>query len=220
MPVNSLNKFTVPISSGGGLTEQGLLMPRMKYRFRVTFIGFGVSVSTTEMTKQVVDFKRPQINFNTQTIDVYNSKIYLAGKPEWQSVTCTIRDDVGGTVSRLVGEQIQKQFDFLEQASASAGINYKFSIKLEVLDGANGEKITPLETWNLVGCLLDSVDYGDNNYGSNDPMVISLTIRYDNAIQTPSDKSGVGILVPRGTGTAATGQSAPVASPVATVTPA
>ena len=212
MPISSLNNFTVPLSNNQSATTQGLLMPRMKYRFRVSFSGFGVSVgaSVVELTKQVIDFKRPQVNFNSQAIDIYNSKIYLAGKPEWQAVTCTLRDDASGIVSKLVGEQIQKQFDFLEQASASAGIDYKFVTKLEVLDGGNGSyEVTPLETWEMVGCLLDSVDYGDNNYGSNDPMTVALTIRYDNALQTPFGQSGVGVgtRVGRGQGVTSTGNS-------------
>jgi len=205
MAVASLTKFTVPLSSNQSASNQGLLMPKMKFRFRVTFENFGVSQPVTELTKQVSDFKRPQIGFNTQTIDIYNSKIYLAGKPEWQSVTCTLRDDAGGNVSKLVGEQIQKQFDFLEQSSAAAGIDYKFITRYEVLDGGNGVN-TPniLETWELYGCLLDGVDYGESSYSSNDPMTVALTIRYDNAIQTPSG-TGVGTLVGRALGQTITG---------------
>lgn len=205
MAVASLTKFTVPLSSNQSASNQGLLMPKMKFRFRVSFENFGVSQPVTELTKQVVDFKRPQLGFNTQTIDVYNSKIYLAGKPEWQTVTCTLRDDAGGNVSKLVGEQIQKQFDFLEQSSAAAGIDYKFVTRYEVLDGGNGVNTpTVLETWELYGCLLDNVDYGDSSYSSNDPMTIALTLRYDNAIQTPS-ATGVGTFVGRALGQTITG---------------
>lgn len=211
MAVASLNNFTVPLSTSQSASGQGLLMPKMKYRFRVTFEGFGVpGQAVTELTKQVIDFKRPQISFNTQTIDIYNSKIYLAGKPEWQTVTCTLRDDATGQVAKLVGEQIQKQFDFLEQASAAAGIDYKFLTRFEVLDGGNGA-LAPriLESWEMYGCLLDNVDYGDSNYTSNDPMTVALTIRYDNALQTPSGSggAGVGALVGRNLGTTITGQN-------------
>ena len=205
MAVASLTKFTVPLSSNQSASAQGLLMPKMKFRFRVSFEQFGVSQPVTELTKQVMDFKRPSVNFNPVTIDIYNSKVYLAGKPEWQTVTCTLRDDAGGNVTKLVGEQIQKQFDFLEQSSAAAGIDYKFITRLEILDGGNGVN-TPntLETWEMYGCLLDSVDYGDANYGTNDPMTVALTIRYDNAVQTPSG-TGVGTLVGRRLGSTITG---------------
>jgi len=208
MAVSSLNKFSVRLASDQSASGQGLLMPKMKYRFRVSFENFGVSSGdVVELTKQVVDFKRPQLGFNTQTIDVYNSKIYLAGKPEWQAVTCTLRDDAKGLISKIVGEQIQKQFDFLEQSSAASGIDYKFVLRYEVLDGGNGtHQPTVLETWELYGCLLDNVDYGDSNYSSNEPMTIALTIRYDNAVQTPGG-TGVGTLVGRSLGQTSTGVS-------------
>ena len=74
MPVASLSNFTVPLNNNQSATTQGLLMPKLKYRFRVTFVNFGVSTPTTELTKQVVDIKRPNINFNPITLDVYNSK--------------------------------------------------------------------------------------------------------------------------------------------------
>jgi len=185
MAIASLSKFTVPLSTNQSASSQGLLMPKLKYRFRATFINFGVTSPTTELTKQVVDIKRPNVNFNPITIDVYNSKVHLQGKPEWQDTTINVRDDTTGQVSQLVGEQIQKQFDFLEQASAPSGIDYKFSVVYDILDGGNGNT-TPsiLESWELDGCFLSQVDYGDMAYNSSDPVQIALTIKFDNAIQT------------------------------------
>jgi hypothetical protein len=140
-------------------------------------------------------------------LDVYNSKVYLAGKHEWQTTTINLRDDAAGNVARLVGEQMQKQFDFMEQSSASSGIDYKFTLRYEVLDGGNGaSQPNVLETWELYGCFLTSVDYGDLNYGTNEEARIALTVRFDNALQTPLG-TGIGSVLPggRGTGTTATG---------------
>ena len=206
MPIGSLNRFTVPLSATQSAATQGLLMPKLKFRFRVTFLNFGVTQPTTELTKQVMDFKRPQISMEPITIDIYNSKVYLAGKPTWETVTCMLRDDAGGEVTRRVGEQMQKQFDFFEQSSASSGIDYKFTTVLEILDGGNGAN-TPniLETWQLDGCFLTAADYGDVNYATNEPATIQLTIRYDNALQTPVGSSGIGSAITRTLGTVITG---------------
>jgi hypothetical protein len=207
MPVASLNNFTVPLNSNQSATSQGLLMPKLKYRFRATFINFGVGLQTTELTKQVVDIKRPNVNFNPITVDVYNSKIYLQGKPEWQESTINLRDDSSGSVTKLVGQQVQKQYDFLEQASAPSGIDYKFQLLYEMLDGGNGTTaVTVLEAWELDGCFLSQVDWGDMAYSSNDPVQIALTIKFDNAIQTVGGGVGTTVvsqtLVPGGLGTA------------------
>ena len=197
MPSASLNRMTVPLASDQSSSEQGLLMPKLKYRFRVFFQNFGIDATTTELTKQVMDFTRPSVSFQEIPIDIYNSKIYLAGKHEWETVTINLRDDASNQVARLVGQQLQKQLDFLEQASAASGIDYKFTTKFEVLDGGNGVA-TPnvLETWELYGCYLTNVDYGDANYGTSEPMTIGMTIRFDNAVQTPLG-TGVGSTVAR-----------------------
>lgn len=205
MAVSSLTRMTVPLASDQSANSQGLLMPKLKYRFRVTFENFGITSPRTELTKQVMDFQRPNLNFNPITLDVYNSKMYMVGKPEWAEVSVNLRDDANGAVSLLVGEQIQKQFDFAEQASAVSGIDYKFITRFEALDGGNGAA-TPvaLETWELYGCIISSVNYNDFNYASNEPATISLTLRYDNALQVPNT-AGVGRAVPRTRGRAVTG---------------
>lgn len=205
MAIASLTKFTVPLATTTSASAQGLLMPRLKYRFRVSFTNFGVSSNTTELTKQVKTFKRPNPTFETIALDVYNSKVNLIGKPKWDPVSCVIRDDAVGNVSKLVGEQMQKQFDFAEQSSAASGVDYKFMILLEDLDGGNGAN-TPnvLGTWEMYGCLLTGVEYGENDYGSNDPIEITLNIQFDNAIQSPQG-TGIGTFIGRTVGQAATG---------------
>jgi hypothetical protein len=200
MAVSSLQRMTVPLgpfASDQSNPNQGLLMPKMKYRFRVFFENFGVSTPRTELTKQVMDFTRPSVSFEDVPIEIYNSRLYLAGKYTWEEVTVNLRDDASGQISRLIGEQIQKQFDFMEQASAASGIDYKFLTKFEVLDGGNGAaEPNVLETWELYGCYVRSVNYNDANYAESGPMTIAMNIRFDNALQTPLN-SGIGADVGR-----------------------
>jgi hypothetical protein len=208
MATASLTKLTVPLASDQSSSAQGLLMPKLKFRFRVTFLGLGVTQPTTELTKQVMDFSRPTVTFDNIDLPIYNSTIRLAGKHSWGDITCTVRDDAGGNVSRLVGEQLQKQLDFMEQSSAASGIDYKFTTVFEVLDGGNGVN-TPiaLETWTIMGCYLQGVNYGDANYGSGtEPMTVAMTIRYDNAMQTTTGADvGVGASIPLTVNNVATG---------------
>lgn len=207
MAIASLNRFTVPLATDQSASTQGLLMPKLKYRFRAVFENFGVSTDRVELTKQVATISRPNLNFNPFTIDIYNSKVNLVGKPSWEAVNVTLRDDAGGNVSKLVGEQIQKQFDFAEQSSASSGIDYKFVLKFEMLDGGNGANApTVLETWELYGALIQTVNYGEMDYSSNEPATIALSIMYDNAVQAPVG-TGIGTAVGRTLGTVITGIS-------------
>ena len=180
-------------------------MPKLQYRFRVTLQNFGVSTPTTELTKQVMDVTRPNLTFEEITLDVYNSKVYLAGKHTWEAITLNLREDVNGNVQKLVGEQMQKQFDFYEQSSAASGMDYKFTTIIEILDGGNGTN-TPqvLETFELYGCFVQGANYNSLNYTENSPVSITLSIRYDNAIQSPQG-SGIGSAITRTLGTMATG---------------
>lgn len=185
----SLSRFTVPLPNDQSGTNQGMLMPKLKYRFRVIFENFGApgeSGDRLELTKQVIDVTRPQVTFDDILIDTYNSRIKLAGKPTWQDITVTLRDDVVGNITLLVGQQLQKQFDFFEQSSAAAGIDYKFITKIEMLDGGNGaDRPQILETWELYGCYIQTANYGDLNYATNEPATVQMTLKYDNALQTP-----------------------------------
>jgi len=63
MAVSSLTKMTVPLASDQSASTQGLLMPKLKYRFRAVFENLGVSTPRTELTKQVMDFTRPSVSF-------------------------------------------------------------------------------------------------------------------------------------------------------------
>ena len=205
MAISTLSKFTVPLANDQSAQSQGLLMPKLQYRFRVILENFGVSTPRSELTKQVVDVTRPDLSFDQITLDVYNSRVYMAGKHTWNPITLNLRDDVNNAVSKLVGEQIQKQFDFFEQASAASGIDYKFTARTEVLDGGQGAaEPTVLETFELYGAYIESVNYNTLAYNTSDPATITLNIRYDNAIQTPQG-TGIGSAVTRTLGTLATG---------------
>jgi len=211
MAIASLKNFTVPLASNATATNNGLLMPKLKYRFRVVFLNFGTGGSgVTELTKQVVDATRPNVQFTNVPIEVYNSKVNIAGKHTWQNLTINLRDDAVGNISKIVGEQLQKQFDFLEQSSAVAAQDYKFQTNIEILDGGNGlDNNTTLETWECYGCYLEQVNYQNLAYSDSNPVTIALTVRVDNCLQTKGTGNypGVGAKIARAVGTLASGQS-------------
>jgi hypothetical protein len=195
--------MTVASDNAGG--NQGLLMPKLQFRFRVNFLNFGTSASSIELTKQVIDCSRPNVTFAEIPLQIYNSTIKLAGKHTWSDMSINVRDDASNSESRLVGQQLQKQMDFVEQASAATGQDYKFQTNIEILDGGNGAAAPiVLETWELYGCYLKTANYNNLNYGTSEAVTIALSIAYDNAIQSPIG-SGVGASIGRTIGSIATG---------------
>ena len=166
---------------GGGTGRGGLLQPKVKWKFRVEVTNFGIPTSAIQLTQQVMTVSRPNLNFGEQEVHSYNSIGYYAGKPKWETITLTVRDDVTNSVNSLVGAQIQKQMDFFQQTSPLAAGNYKFQMAIQTLDGGND---AILEEWDYEGCFISSVNYEGFDYSSSEPMTIDMTIRFDNATQT------------------------------------
>jgi hypothetical protein len=96
----------------------------------------------------------------------------------------------------------------MEQSSGASGIDYKFTIQLQILDGGNGaNEPTVLEEWQILGAYLKDVNYNSMDYNTSDAVKIGLTITFDNAIQvnTAGVPTGVGQAIAYTVGTVATG---------------
>ncbi len=188
----TLQNFGVPLGGGKG----PMLSPKLKYKFRVRLIGFGPIATPLDVSAQVESVGRPNVSHASVEVHSYNSVMYMAGKHNWNTLDLTVRDDVTNSVSRICGHQEQKQLNHFQQTSPLAGSNYKFDMKIETLDGGND---VVLETWDLEGCWLESVNYGDFDYkDTSGYLTIAMTVRFDNATQEgglmpllPELKSGV-----------------------------
>ena len=55
MATASQSLFNMTVAADTGTNAQGLLMPKLQFRFRALFLNFGVGGSTQELTKQVMD---------------------------------------------------------------------------------------------------------------------------------------------------------------------
>lgn len=173
--VDTLQKMGVPTGGGGG--RGGLLMPKLKHLWRVRFVNFGPIAGGAELTQQIKSITKPNITWNKNTIDTYNSKAHILGKPVWNDLTITFYDNITNDISNLVGNQLQKQFNFFEQTTPAAGINYKFTVFIEQMDGGND---TVLDQWICEGCMItgggpDAVAYEDDGIA-----LVSITVSVDN----------------------------------------
>ena len=204
--MSSASKFGVPTMAG----DKGILQPKLKYRFRVTLgAGFGGDQTTREYTQNVMNVTRPKVNFEEVMIDSYNSKVYVAGKHAWDPVTIVVRDDIRNSVSRIVGAQNQRQLNHFEQTAPLAGTDYKFGMKIELLDGATADAT---EVWECEGCFLTNVDYSESDYATSEPVTVSMTVRMDNCLHTAGTTSVINPDQGLMTGSHAGSVSAPVAT--------
>ena len=195
MPITTLQNISIPTE--GANSNSSLLMPKLQYRFRVFLDNFGTTGGpdgVREITRQVQDVTRPNISFEQMTLDAYNSRTYLAGKHTWEPVTLTLREDANNNVQKIIGQQLQRQFDFFEQSSAVSSGTYKFQTRIEILDGGNGANgAAVIDRFHLIGCYIESANYNTLAYATNEAVTTSLSIRYDNAIQFGADESIEGV---------------------------
>ena len=87
----------------------GILHPRQKNRWRITFANLGGGVDSQPLSMQAVTVTRPVISFDEVQLDRYVSRAWVAGKYTFEPMTLSFEDDVSGTAARLIQEQLQKQ---------------------------------------------------------------------------------------------------------------
>lgn len=169
----------------------GILHPKQRHRWQITFVGLGRLVGgaeslSREITRQATTVSRPNLTFGEVPIHRYNSVAYVAGKHEWSPVNLTVEDDITGLASSAVQAQLETQQRLIGADlpgawlnSGATGSDYKFGTILQLLDGNEGT----VEQWRLEGCFILSADYGDLDYSDSGAATINLQLRYDHARQ-------------------------------------
>ena len=162
----------------------GILQPKLKNLWRVTFANLGGGADSQPLSLQAINVTRPSLTFDEVQLDRYNSRAWIAGKHSWEPMTLTIEDDVTGSASKVIQEQLQSQ-QWLTGAEGpflgkgTEGSLYKFVTNLEMMDG----KEQVIEKWTVEGCWLQNVNYGDLDYADAAAVQLALSIRFDHARQ-------------------------------------
>jgi hypothetical protein len=180
---------------GNDGTNMGIFQPKLKNRWRVTFIGIGGGANGTYngggsldadfLTVQAITASRPKLSFEKITLDRYNSKVFIAGKHSFDPMNLVFEDDTGGNVSQALQNQLESQQNIISQfpsallPASAAGELYKFAIRIDMLDGNE----TVFESWSVEGCWIENIDYTDLDYAANESVKINLTVSFDHARQ-------------------------------------
>jgi len=162
----------------------GILHPRQKNRWRITFANLGGGADSQPLSMQAVTVTRPVISFEEVQLDRYVSRAWIAGKYTFEPITLSFEDDVSGTAAQVIQEQLQKQqwltgAEGQWMAASGEGSLYKFVTYLDMLDG--NDQVT--EKWTIEGCWFQQVDYTDLDMAASDAVLITTTLRYDHARQ-------------------------------------
>lgn len=120
---------------------------------------------------------RPSIQFETVVLDHINIKRKLQGKGDWQNITITLYDPIVPSGAQSVMEWVRLGHESITGRRGYADF-YKKDITFYML-GPVGDKI---EQWTLKGALIESVNFGDVSWDSNEPATIEISLAYDYAV--------------------------------------
>lgn len=120
---------------------------------------------------------RPNVTISEQEIQFINSRRYLAGKANFDAITVVMYDPIAPSGAQQVMEWVRTHYESVSGRAGYADF-YKRDCQLKMLDPVG----TVVELWDLKGCFLTAAQFGDLDYGTEDPTEISLTIRFDNCV--------------------------------------
>lgn len=120
---------------------------------------------------------RPTFTSEVVELDHINVKRKIKGKSTWDDVTITLYDPIVPSGAQQVMEWIRTSHESLTGRDGYAAF-YKKDITFYLL-GPVGDKI---EQWTLKGAFINSANFGELDWASNDPVSIELTLSYDYAI--------------------------------------
>ncbi len=175
-----------------GVDGGGIAQPRLKHKWAVTFQN--LAGDSEPLRLQAITADRPKLQFEEVVLDRYNSKAYVAGKHIFEPINITFEDDINGGVTAALQAQLELQQNIIglnaapRLPSAAAGSDYKFAIKMELLDG----NTQVVEAFVVEGAFIQNIDWGDLDYAASESVKCTVTFRFDHARQNvnPGGVSG------------------------------
>ena len=143
--------------------------PKMKNRFIMEIDGIPSYMIKTA--------NRPKLESEVVELDHINLKRKIKGKSNWTDITITLYDPIVPSGAQAVMEWIRTGHESITGRDGYADF-YKKNIDFYML-GPVGDKV---EQWKIVGAFISAAEFGDVDWSSNDPVMISLTLTYDYAI--------------------------------------
>ena len=160
--------------------------PYRQFRFQVQFGALGVD------KYHVMKVDKPMFKVGEYNHKIFNHQVNFPGRLVWDPVTITVVDMPGasGAQSKLMAAVKASGYGGLAGGSTNTDGLSKYSataalgtititqMKSAQATGANGTHAAG-DSWKLKNAFLTDVKFGSLDYGSEDAVQITMTIRYD-----------------------------------------
>ena len=143
--------------------------PKLKNRFIMNVDGVPAYLIKTA--------NRPQITFEEVTLEHMNVKRWVKGKGAWQTLNVTLYDPVVPSAAQAVMEWVRLSHESVTGRDGYSDF-YKKDVNFQVL-GPVGDIV---EEWTMKGAWIQTATFNDLDWATNDPVEVTLTLRYDYAI--------------------------------------
>jgi hypothetical protein len=120
---------------------------------------------------------RPKITQEAKELPHINLQRFVKGKTKWGTIEVTLYDPVAPSGAQAVMEWVRLHHESVTGRDGYADF-YKKDITFNLL-GPVGDKV---EEWICKGSIITEVNFGDMDWGVDDPAEINLTIQPDYCI--------------------------------------
>lgn len=117
---------------------------------------------------------RPSWTYSEFMVEYMAGKRFFAGKAEYEPITVTLIEPIDSTAAKALLTWCLAIYEPISGVKTWP-VMYKRNLTLELLDGTK----FVYQKWTLVGAWPQSVNGGDLDYTSTDPVEWSITFRYD-----------------------------------------
>ena len=120
---------------------------------------------------------RPTITFEEIELNHINVKRFVKGKGTWETLEVTLYDPVVPSGAQAVMEWVR-----LSHESVTGRDGYSDFYKKDVTINVLGPVGDIVEEWTMKGAWIQTATFNDLDWATNDPVEVTLTLRYDYAI--------------------------------------
>ena len=143
--------------------------PKLKNRFVMSVDGIPAYLIKTT--------GRPSISFEEVELNHLNVKRFVKGKATWETVEMTLYDPVVPSAAQAVMEWVRLSHESVTGRDGYSDF-YKKDCTVQML-GPVGDIV---EEWTLKGAWIKTANFGTLDQTVNDPVEITVSLRYDYAI--------------------------------------
>ena len=120
---------------------------------------------------------RPKYKSDEVEIPFLNTSTYVIGRFNWETIQVKFRDPIGPSATQALMEWVRLHSESITGRQGYAA-GYKKDVQLEMLDPTG----VVVQKWDLQGTQINDVDFGGLDYKSSELADITVTFRFDRAI--------------------------------------